>query len=176
FGPAARKRLGEIFLEIRDMKETVNELLEKFRINSPIFFPVFQAFEKKKELIEIRRFVEEEENYRQLKDLLPYGSGEFDLLWLENKIDSVKKLLAEEGIEWSVEDEEVERYLAQAVKALQLKNSWWQSVGLWWSRSKYQEVWELLKTNGLKDDQQGLKVLITKLENRLNLNHLYTLL
>src|SRR5690606_22066569 len=38
------------------------------------------------------------------------------------------------------------------------------------------EVWELLEVNGLKDDRQGLKVLITKLENRLNLNHQYTLL
>ena len=176
FGPTALMRLKEILDEIREMKESANVLLERFRINSPIFFSVFQACEKKEELVEIRKFVEEEENYGQLKDLLPYGPGEFDLLWLENKIDSVKKLLAEEGIEWSVEDEEVERYLAQAVKALQLKNSWWQSAGLWWSRSKYQEVWELLKTNGLKDDQQCLKVLIAKLENRLNLNHQYTLL
>src|SRR5690606_5324342 len=101
---------------------------------------------------------------------------EFDLLWLENKIDTVKKLIAEEGIEWSLEDNKVEDQLGQAVEALQLKRSWWQSASLWWGRRKYQEVWELLKNNGLKDDQQGLEVLITKLENRLNLNHQYTLL
>src|SRR5690606_17484204 len=90
--------------------------------------------------------------------------------------EAIKKLIAGEGVEWSVKDEEVERHLAQTVKALGLKDSWWQSASLWWSRSKYKEVWELLEVNGLKDDRQGLKVLITKLENRLNLNHQYTLL
>ena len=176
FGPSALARLKEIFDEIREMKEKGDLLLERFRINFPIFSSVFQACEKKDKLGELLQFVKEEENFQQLKTLLAYEAEEFDQLWLENKIDSIKKLIAAEGVEWSVKDEEVERHLAQAVRALKLKDSWWQVAGLWWSRNKYQEVWELLKKNGLKDDKLGLKVLITKLENRLNLNHQYTLL
>jgi hypothetical protein len=176
FGPSALVRLKEILGEIREMKEKANLVLEKFRISSPIFSSVFKACERKQQLLDIRQFVEEERNFRQLKKLLVYEAEEFDLLWLENKIDSVKKLIASEGVEWSVEDEDVERHLALSVRALQLRDSWWQSAGLWWSRNKYQEVWELLKKNGLRDDKQGLKRLIAKLENRLNLNHQYTLL
>lgn len=176
FGSTTLPRLKEILEEIRGMKENADLLLERFRISLPISSSVFQACEKKELLTDLLHFVEQEENFHQLKALLPYDTKEFDQLWLENKIEAVKKLIAGEGIEWSLKDEEVERHLAQAVKALELKDSWWQSASLWWSRSKFREVWELLRINGLKDDKQGLRLLITKLENRLNLNHQYTLL
>jgi hypothetical protein len=176
FGPTTLVRLKEILDEIRQMKESIDLLLERFGIGAPIFSSVFQACEKQEQLADLLQFAEEEENFHQLRSLLPYDAEEFDLLWLENKIDSVKKLIAGEGIEWSVKDGEVEKFLAEAVKAFELKSSWWQSASLWWSGNKHKEIGELLKVNGLKDDKQGLKVLIAKLENRLNLNHQYTLL
>ena len=175
FGPSVLGRLNDTFNEIRELKESATDILEKFGLKV-IFSSIFQAYEKRGELVELRKFVEMGDNYHQLKELLPYQSEEFDLLWLDNKIESVKKLLAEEGIEWTARDEEVESRLSKTVHALRIKGSWWQSISLWWDRGKYQEVWELLKRNGLKDDKEGLTVLIAKLENRLNLNHQYTLL
>src|SRR5690606_38547960 len=166
---------NETLDEIRELKERTADTLEKFRLH-PGFSSVFQASEKKDQLIELRKFVETADNYRQLKGLLSYNSDEFDLLWLENKIDAVKNLLAEAGIEWTATDDEVENRLSQTIQALRVKGSWWQSTSLWWGRSEFKDVWEMLRRNGLKDDQEGLKILTTKLENRLNLNHQYTLL
>src|SRR5690606_34193400 len=44
------------------------------------------------------------------------------------------------------------------------------------NRKNFNAVWGLLKENGLRDNTEGLKTLVTKLENRLNLNHQYTIL
>jgi len=176
FGATMLSRFNETLNEIRELKRSSRHTLIKFQQDPVTSSHIYQIYERKEDLGELSRFIQEGENFSLLKGLLSYEPGEFDLLWLDNKIDTIKKLIAEDGIEWTLEDGAVESCLNQSVKALQLKGTWWQSMGLWLERNKYQEVWELLKKNGLKNDRQGLKVLIVKLENRLNLNHQYTLL
>ena len=176
FGATVLSRFNDTLNEIQELKNFSRQVLDRLEQNPMVFSHIYQTYERKQDLVELSRFIQEADNFAQLKGLLSYGPGEFDLLWLDNKIDTIRKLIAEEGIEWTLEDGSVESYLNRSVKALQLKGSWWQFMGLWLQRNKYQEVWELLNKNGLKDDRNGLKALIVKLENRLNLNHQYTLL
>ncbi|MEX2592134.1 MAG: AAA domain-containing protein [Anditalea sp.] len=176
FGPSVLSRYNDTLNEIREIKQASGEILENLLNQQFEFALVYQLFEKKEKLLELQHLVHHEENFIKLRSLLPYKTSDFDLLWLENKVETIKKLLAEEGIEWTVEDAEVENGFIQTIKVLKLKGSWWRSIALRFDRKNFNEVWDLLKKNGLKDDKEGLKILITKLENRLNLNHQYTLL
>lgn len=176
FGPSALSRFKEILTEIKDVKQVSSEILGNLLHQHYDFSLIYQTLGMKEKLFELQQLIKKEESFVKLKALMAFKTSEFDLLWLENKVDTIKKLLAEEGIEWSVADAEVEACCVKAIKVLNLKDTWWRSLALRFDRKNFHEVWELLKRNGLKDDREGLKILITKLENRLNLNHQFTLL
>src|SRR5690606_31600607 len=115
----------EVLEEIREIKRTAGKVMETL-YHQPIEFPlVHLSIEKKENLLELGDLVHDEENFHLLKKLMPFDASEFDLLWLTNKLDTIKKLLTEEGIEWTVEDAEVEPVFAKAIKVLKLKGSWW---------------------------------------------------
>jgi superfamily I DNA and/or RNA helicase len=176
FGPSVMSRLKETIDEIRGIKQDLVTQLEEL-LQSPCDFSLIPvSFEKNEALLELQQLVREEESFIRLKHLLDYKKEELDLLWVENKVDTIKKLLAEEGIEWTVDDAEVEDSFIKSIKVLRLKGSFWQSLGLLFNKRNFRQVWDLLKKNDLADDKAGLKILISKLENRLNLNHQYTLL
>lgn len=176
FGPSALSRFKGTLEEIREIRQGSGIILEKLFHESYEFPLIHHSFEKKEVLGELQHLVRNEENFAQLRTLMFYETSDFDLLWLKNKLDTIKSLLSEEGIEWTIEDAEVESVFIKAIKVLKLKGSWWQSLALLFNRKNFREVWDLLKKNELKDDKEDLKVLITKIENRLNLNHQYTIM
>jgi hypothetical protein len=54
----------------------------------------------------------------KIKDL---PEKEVDLLWLENKLEAIKALFAEEGIEWYCNDGEAEFFLQLSLEFLERK-------------------------------------------------------
>ncbi|WP_200974270.1 AAA domain-containing protein [Echinicola sp. 20G] len=176
FTANAIHRFKENLDEIKDLKSTAENILSDL-LYQPFDFPLmYQSYEQNKRLEELRGVISNEDIYLALKRLMKYPKGDLDLLWLENKVDIVKKLLSEEGVEWSIEDGEVEHMYQKVLHVLQMKDSWWKSLSLKFYKKEFKEVWSLLKTNGLEDDKESLMVLVKMLENRLNINHQYTLL
>ncbi|HLU88492.1 MAG TPA: AAA domain-containing protein, partial [Cyclobacteriaceae bacterium] len=176
FGPGMLGNVKQVFDEIREIKASAISRLGDFFSQPPEFPVIHQSLEKSEVLLELLPMVHDQETFLFLKKLMGFDTSSFDLLWLQNKLDTVQKLLRGEGIEWSIDDAEVETVLAKTIKVLRLNESWWQSLALYFDRKNFNEVWALLKQNGLREDSGGLKILVTKLENRLNLNHQYTLL
>ncbi|HSJ69029.1 MAG TPA: DEAD/DEAH box helicase, partial [Anditalea sp.] len=123
----------------------------------------------------LQQLIQNEDEYRQFNHLLEYDAHEFDLLWFKSKIDTFKKILVGE-IEWTLPDEEVEAYYGKAIKIKEAKSSWLGKAGLVFERKDYLAIQSLLEANGLSNDKEGLRQLMDRLENRLNLNHQYTLL
>ncbi len=176
FTPNAIQRFKETLTEIGDLKETAEEILGGL-LGQDFEFPlVYQAYEQKDRIIELQQWLHQEENFVSLKELMGYKKSEIDLLWLENKGEIVKKLLSDEGIEWTIPDGKVEGALQKVIRVLEIKDSWWKSLALIWSRKEFREVGILLENNDLEKSKEGLFHLKNRLENRLNLNHQYTLL
>jgi hypothetical protein len=101
---------------------------------------------------------------------------EVDLLWLENKLEAIKGLFAEEGIEWHCNDGEAEFFLQLSLEFLERKKGWRRNFPLLWKKKRFLPIYRLLFENKLQADAFGVKTLIKMLENRLNLNHHYALL
>lgn len=176
FTANAIHRFKENLLEIKELKSTA-ELILGDLLYQPFEFPlVYQSFEQKDRLEELQKLISNKEVFAVLQRLMKYPKADMDLLWLENKVDIVKNLLAEEGVEWSVEDGAVEEIYQKVLHVIAMKDSWWKSLSLRFYRKEYREVWALLEHNELERNLTGLQVLVKMLENRLNLNHQYTLL
>lgn len=169
-------RFQKIFEEIGEFKEMGLDSLQGLAGQQLEFRQFYQLYEYKEKVLELSQLINQEEVFNKLKNLVGLEVADFDVLWLENKIDTIKRLLAGEGIAWTVGDGEVEGSLVKVLRVLKLKGSWRKDIVLRFNRKSYRQVWELLKENQLRDDKEGIASLATKLENRLNINHQYTLL
>ncbi|QDH77664.1 DUF4011 domain-containing protein [Echinicola soli] len=176
FTANAIHRFKENLLEIKELKSTA-ELILGDLLYQPFEFPlVYQSFEQKARLEELQKLISNKDVFLVLKRLMKYPKADMDLLWLENKVDIIKNLLAAEGVEWSLEDGNVEDTYQKVLHVIGMKDSWWKSLTLRFYRKEYREVWSLLEHNELERNLEGLQVLVKMLGNRLNINHQYTLL
>lgn len=174
FGPEVSKRIQEVMSEIHHLRlnfERDFSNLTSFEVSF-----LFSFFEQKQKIIDLQKLLKEEESlalFWSLKDLPP---SEVDILWLEHKFESIKTLFAEQGIEWFSKDGEVETLLRLSLEFLERKKGWRKNFPLLWKKKRFQSVYRLLFENNLQANAYGVQILIKKLENRLNLNHQYSLL
>src|SRR5690606_3011479 len=169
-------RFQKVFEEMREFKEEGLDSLQGLAGQQLEFSQFYQLYEYKEKVLALSQLINREAVFNKLKHLVGLEVADFDVLWLENKIDTIKKLLAGEGIAWTVEDDKVEESLVKVLRVLKLKGSWRNAIVLQFNRKSYREVWGLLTENKLRDDKKGIASLAIKLENRLNINHQYTLL
>jgi len=174
FGGAASQRIKETLQEIEQMKFSFKDSFNYLKaLDSICLYSLFEQKEKLKSL----------KNHLHLKDvqvvfdrIQPFQSEAFDLLWLGNKFEAVKSLVSEEGVAWNIQDGKVQESLAIVLEYIKTKNTWLGRFDRLLNKKKFSEVQDLLASNKLKDNAQDLLFLVKKLENRLNLNHQYTLL
>jgi len=175
FGAGALARLRDTIEETIQLKSSAEKTLLALMGKSFNYLFIYECYDHKKSFEKLQKLIQNEDEYRQFNHLLEYDAKEFDLLWFRGKIDTFKKLLAEE-IEWTLPDEKVEAHYEKAIKIREAKSSWLGKVGLLFERHDYLAIQKLLEANGLRNDKEGLSKLMNRLENRLNLNHQYTLL
>ncbi|WP_114749132.1 AAA domain-containing protein [Pleomorphovibrio marinus] len=166
----------ETLNEINRVKTSTEKELREFLVDDFEFGLIYQSFEQKEKLKILKGLLDNGEVYQKFGILMGYSKDSFDLLWLENKTETIRKLFASDGIEWHTPDKEVEETLKKAIHVHEKVGSWWGKVGVKWKANKYGDILELLDKNSLQIDQYGVEALVNKLENRLNLNHQYTLL
>lgn len=176
FGSAMLTGFKDTLREIAEVKETAERDLKNWLAQDFAFDVIYQSFENREKLIQLKEIVADEEVFSQLKDLLRIGRSSLDLLWLENKVDTVAKLFHAPGIEWFTEDDEVEPTFTRAIQLLEMFKSWIGRLKLRSNPKRYWDILNLLELNNLKKNSEGVAQLVEKLENRLNLNHQYTLL
>lgn len=174
FGGAALQRMKETLQEIEQLRISFEDTLGRFAaIDSSC---LYSLFEQKERLSNLKQHLHLEEVQIIFDRIKRFHCKEFDLPWLENKFEVVKYLLSEEGVEWSIEDGEVHQSLYILLEYIDKKNTWLGRLDCFFNKSKFGIVQRLLATNKLNENSHNLKVLVKKLENRLNLNHQYTLL
>ncbi|MCC5939105.1 MAG: DUF4011 domain-containing protein [Lunatimonas sp.] len=169
---AFQTTLQEIIEVKRAAERDLFELLgERFD-----FSLIYQSFEHRERLVELTKLLEDKEVFDRMQQLLEFPKTDFDLLWLDNKSDTIHKLFQSTGIEWHSRDGEVEAIFRRAIQLQALMANWWGRVRIRWESKKFWDILSLLELNDLKKNQEGIGVLVEMLETRLNLNHQYTLL
>lgn len=176
FGSSVLSGFRDTLHEIAEVKESAESKLKKWLAQDFDFNVIYQSFENREKLAQLREIITDERIFNRLKELMPLGKNSLDVLWLENKVDTVAKLFQSKGIEWYTDDEDVEPTFKRAIQLLELLDSWVGKIKLKSNPKKYLDILNLLDLNQLKKNREGVALLIEKLENRLNLNHQYTLL
>ncbi|MCH6235213.1 AAA domain-containing protein [Cognataquiflexum rubidum] len=174
FGAEVSKRIQEVMSEIHHLKlnfEKDFSHLTSFEVSF-----LFSFFEQKQRILDLQKLLKEEEILALFWSLKDLPSGEVDLLWLEHKFEAIKSLFAEQGIEWHSKDGEVENSLRLSLEFLERKKGWRKNIPLLWKKKRFHSVYRLLFENNLQANAHGIQILIKKLENRLNLNHQYSIL
>ncbi|WP_245189516.1 AAA domain-containing protein [Lunatimonas salinarum] len=140
------------------------------------FSLIYQSFEHRDRLAELMQLMEDQPVFDRMQRLMEFPKTDFDLLWLDNKSDTIHKLFQSTGIEWHTKDGEVEDIFGKALQLEALMASWWGRVRIRWESKKFWDILNLLELNDLKKNKEGIGILVEMLETRLNLNHQYTLL
>ena len=90
-------------------------------------------------------------------------------------MDAIKSLLSDEGVEWYSKDNEGEGLLKLAIEFLARKKDG-ETFSADMENQEVSAIYRFLILNELENSNYGVKILIKKLENRMNLNHQFTLL
>lgn len=174
FGPSALKRLQETLQEISSFKKKIEKQFEE-DLGFDISF-VFTLFEQKEKFEQLKNYLNKKETRELFLNIIDVDARKIDVLWLEQKMETVKELLSEEGVEWSVEDTEVEPLLSKALDFQNRSRGLWDKLTWPFKKRKFEILFDCLKKNKLPFDEYGNNILIQRLENRLNINHQYSLL
>jgi hypothetical protein len=175
-GPEAINGAKATFEELSLVKITAKNDLNSMLADTFEYGLIYQSFQQKERVDALSLAIDDPQIYEKFKALMKHDAGTLDRLWLENKVDMIRKLLMNEGVEWGISDQEVEATLALAVDAVKQLDSWYGKLSLNFNQKKYTVIKSLLEKNGLKNSKEDLGVLVQRLENRMNLNHQYALL
>ena len=124
-------------------------------------------------LKELHDYIENEEVFELFKPMIAFGADDASMLWLQNTRNLINTCFDGDGIEQSIPAEEigdVQQILKQRSDA---KNSFLTSMKWRFSREKLRLA-RILVANQLRDDKNALKVLTSRIDNRLNLQHQLT--
>ena len=173
FSASSQERLEEVFDEIRAVKSKITRHFEPSQLfDISFFYSLYEQKSKVKQLSECFN----QEGIEVFEKIIDTNPEQIDLLWLEQKFETIQTLLSEFGVEWYSSDEEVENYLTLSITYKDRGKGILDRL-LWPIKKKqFIPLFELLEKNSLSIDKYGNESLLKKLENRLNLNHQITLL
>jgi hypothetical protein len=175
-GPKAFNGVTATFQELFSVKITAKNDLNSMLADTFEYGLIYQSFQQKEKIEALKLAVSDQEIYDKFKALMNHDAGTLDQLWLENKVDMIRKLLMDEGVEWDIGDHEVEEILQRAVHSARQLESWYGKFSMKMDQKKFAVIISLLEKNGLKNNKEDIAVLVQRLENRMNLNHQYALL
>ncbi|MGY6521568.1 MAG: AAA domain-containing protein [Mongoliitalea sp.] len=174
FSALVQQRMQDALKEMRQTKLDFQDLFSY----SPDFqiTHLFGLVHQKESMQLVNKYLNHEGIDPFLDAFKNVNSKEIDFPWLEQKFEIVKGLFSDEGIEWAVTEEELPDLMLLAIDFADTTQAWWTSHKLPWNQKKYKKIVELMEVNKLPVNAQGVATLIKRLENRLNLNHQFTLL
>ncbi|PSL01211.1 AAA domain-containing protein [Cecembia rubra] len=174
FSPQTLLRFQETFDEIEAFKsKIINNYHQCSRFDISYLFTLYERHESLKECFLL---LSQKDTLNAFSKILKVDFSEIDLPWLDKKISAIKLMLSEYGVEWTSNDDEVESYLKLSLEYQERRREL-VNVFLWpWKKKKFMPLFHLLDKNSLTQDDFGNETIVKKLENRLNVNHQYTLL
>ena len=126
---------------------------------------------RRAKIIEMLNILKDEQIFSYFREMLQVSDKYADPLWLQNTERVLMECYKGEGIEYSLSSEQLGKFqevlqnVLEARKRITKYFKW--KV---FSKDKY-FLKRVLVANGLKNDKEGIKVLVERIDNRLNLEH-----
>jgi DNA polymerase IIIc chi subunit len=173
---AALRRMQEQLAEINDIHEEIATTTTEIA-GSEITLEDCRTILDKKELTkEFLSLITNDSIYEQLKNLMRIKSGEEHQQWFTTHSSVLLDALSGEGIESTLEKEEIGSFQKALHAAIVARTNFFKF--LHWKLFNKDRAWviAIIEKNKLSVDRAGLKSLIAKVDNRLNLEHNLTLI
>lgn len=165
------KRMEEILGEIPARREELEEVSAEI-LGKSIEFEELQGLETIKEELEfIIKEIKDKEIFNKFQIASEYSDQEVELLWISNIERIIIDCFVGDGIEVSLKGEELGHFQEVLQRRLRARKNPFKY--LYWSifsKEKYY-LKRVVVANGLSPNSQGLKTLVRKIDNRLNLEH-----
>lgn len=99
-GPEAINGAKATFEELSLVKITAKNDLNSMLADTFEYGLIYQSFQQKERVDALSLAIDDPQIYEKFKALMKHDAGTLDRLWLENKVDMIRKLLMNEGVEW----------------------------------------------------------------------------
>ena len=132
--------------------------------------------DKKEQTKEFLSLITKDSVYQQLKNLMKINSGVEEQEWFSTHSAVILEAMKGEGIESTLKNEEIGNFQKALHSAIVAKRNFFKF--LQWRLFNKDRAWviEVIENNDLAVNKKGLKSLITRVDNRLNLEHNLTLI
>ena len=164
------QRMGEYLEEIPKVARQMTRLLSKI-IGEEVDFDACRTMaENLDRLQELSKLLSTEEIFGYFRPMVGYQNQEADVLWLQNTHSLIDKCFDEVGVESTIEAGQLQEVQSILKQRLAAKNTFVQSLKWRFSKEKTRLA-RVLVANGLRDDRAGLRTLMSRIDNRQNLQH-----
>lgn len=124
-------------------------------------------------LAEMQEHLKDQESFELFRPMVVFGSEDAGLLWLQNTRKLINTCFTGDGVEHSIPANEIGEVQTILKQRSDAKNTFWKSLKWRFSKEKLRLA-RILVANNLRDDKAALKVLTSRIDNRLNLQHQLT--
>ena len=170
--------------DLDNIKEVIKEAPKKFK---HIVENIHGIIQMKVSLEECNWIAEKTPDFEKLleilqdKTVLRYFKKDLDYqdadyLWLSNKKKNILNSFGREGIELSLKADQIANAQEKLNKAFSVQNNWWNKCKWYFLSRDKKYVKNMLDENKLHHSTEGLKILIRRLDNRMNFEHHLTYL
>jgi len=165
------KVMQEILEQIPKVQYDVGKQTEKIANGKIDIETCLQIYDHKELLREFFRILKEDNIYTYFQQIMKYPGKDSDILSLTNSEKVLMECFLGEGIESSLKSSELGKFQETLERAIEAKKNLipfikWQLF----SEDKFY-IKRVLVANKLTNDRKGIKVLIQKIDNRLNFEH-----
>lgn len=168
------KRLEELIGEIPAYQDF---LLDQTRqlTGSELGFNLMENIESQREsVLELINLLDDEQVYNYFQHLSGYRDSETELLWLTNTERIIMDCFTGVGPEMSLAAKDLGRFQESLQRSMNARKN---IIGwLRWSLFSKDKIFitRVMVANGLRNNKEGFRTLVDKVDNRLNLEHYLT--
>lgn len=170
------RKMQDILAEIPKYEEEIGELTRRIIGHNIHIEECLIIIDKKEQIKELLRLLNNPVVYEHFQRLVYLKTDEKDLQWLANHERLMMDSFSGDGIESTIPKEELGHFQECLQGAIAAKRNILKWVNWLMFSDQRQVVNKTLYDNGLSTNRKGLKTLVNKVDNRLNIEHNLTLL
>lgn len=174
FGVHKLQELKEAIREIPVFQEEVRDRMSDI-LSDDLNLENFNYYHSKsEEVTELLNLLHDEDTYEYFKHKVNFPDAATDMLWLTNTERVVMDCYDGEGVEQSLSSEQLGKFQEVIEKALKARRNLFSYIR--WSLTNKDKflIKRVITANNLEMRKSSLKLLVEKIDNRLNLEHNFT--
>ncbi len=171
FGIADLKKMREYVLKIPQIRAEIATSSLKIVGNEIDLDDGASIYKNRESIIEMLSLLKDDNVFQHFKHMAPFPNKETDSLWLSNTERTLMDCYRGVGPEISQDIKELGRLQEALHKSMQTRKNIFKWIR--WKLFSKEKILisRMLVANGLRSNKKGFKILVEKVDNRLNLEH-----